>query len=150
MCDTASSSTPPLKCVSSLSLRPDSGRRLFSRRQCSSRAPTLCIAALKQHLQGGEGDGAQPEPASFSSLCARLCDSQAAAKPTKSEISALLKSGAPLPNPLKAVYRGAKSLVRSDLLPSLPPPPPTHSQSLDYTIKIYIFLHLKALILIKV
>lgn len=136
MCDAASSSTPPLKRVSSLGLRLDSGRRLFSRRQCSLRALTLCVAASKQHVRGGKEDGAQPEPASLSSLCARLCDSQAAAKPTKSKISALLKSGTPLPNPLKAVYRGAKSLVRSDLL--------------AYTIKIYIFLHLKALILIKV
>lgn len=81
----------------------------------------------------------------FSLQCVWLSRSH---KGNQIQISPLLKSHTslcppPLPNPLKAVYRSAKCLVRSDLLPALPAISPTHKLwiiQLNST-----FLHFKAL-----
>lgn len=79
-------------------------------------------------------EGAELQPAFLSSFCTHLCDCRVVTKPV--QISPLLKSHTSsfLLNPLKAVYCGAKCLVRSDLVPFILSYPP-YLQSLDYTIK---------------
>lgn len=110
---------------------------------CASSFPWQCSSfdflyqISKQHLEGGRGLSLNLHFSLF--LCLRLCDCQAVTKPTKSKIYPLLKSHTSFPAPILSKLSTAEQSALLDQICvcffcNIPA-----AQSLDYTIKLYIF-----------
>lgn len=113
---------PSFKRISSPSSWPDLGAVFLSPSPITLK-PRLCVRDFKNNIwrEGGEESSAWT-CLSLVIVAPRLCDCQAVTKPRPNPNLSLVKTShsSLLPILSKAVYRGAKCLVRSDLSPGAP------------------------------